>query len=104
MAGIEMLFGQLERKTAMGRTGRFYMLLEQGISSSPPRKRVIVFCHIYWESVLQEGMWMLERHSIEILNFYSKEDMLRSVLEGVGHNLEGNSRTFRTDKAACAKP
>ena len=48
------------------------MLLEQGISSSPPGANGLLYLPYLLESVLQDGMWMLERHFIGIGIFYFK--------------------------------
>ena len=80
-------FCQLERKIAHEEQKDFYMLLEQGISSSPPGANGL----LYLPYLLGERSprWNVDARAafIGIGISTSKEDMLRSVLEGVGYNL-----------------
>ena len=81
-------FCQLERKTAHEEQEDFYMLLEKGIRSSTPGANGL----LYLPYLLGERSprWNVDARAafIGIGISTSKEDMLRSVLEGVGYNLK----------------
>ncbi len=79
----------------------FYMLLEQGISSSPPGANGL----LYLPYLLGERSprWNVDARAafIGIGISTSKEDMLRSVLEGVGYNLRSFLNYHNNDRRWC---